>query len=341
MERINYIHLFYKFTKKKATKEEVCLLIQWLKEDSSFFSWGDKQWKTVSSDMDKDLQQKLFKQVKSEIKPQATITKVLPLKPSDIFSQWIMHVAVVVLLFLTTGLAISLYTSQQTSVSDMIVSVDRGQKANITLPDGSKVWINSGSRLSYGSRFNHQERVLHLDGEAYFEVTPDKGRPFIVETNDISIKALGTSFNVKSYADENCVFAVLMTGKVEVQTKQSKEILYPNEQAIIDRCTGTMYKKELKEASIYSDWRYNSLHFDGETFANIVLMLERLYNTSIIFQSEELKKYRFTGTLGNTSLDSILEILSLTSPLSYSVENGQILLDENEEKRKKYERVFK
>lgn len=341
MENIDYILLFNKFLRKEATRDEVSLLIQWLKDEESFHTWTDEQWKSVSSDMDPALQQKLLGHIKGKIQQDRYNIQKISMKRQSLFYQWSIRVAAVILLLLATSLGVYQYTKQQMNMPDMVVSVDKGQKANMTLPDGSKVWINSDSKLSYGSHFNFQERMLHLDGEAYFEVAPDKKRPFIVKTGEVSIKALGTSFNVKSYRDEKRISAVLMTGKVEVQSKFTKEILYPNEQITIDRLTGKMRKEEMREASSYSNWRYNILRFHAETFENIVLTLERNYNTSIVFKSEKLKQYRFTGTLGNTSLESILQILSLTSPLSYEVKDGQILLDMNMEKNKKYENVLK
>ena len=341
MENIDYILLFNKFLQKEATREEVSLLIQGLKDEGAFHTWTDEQWKSVSPDMDPDLQQKLLGHIKGKIQQDKCNIQEFPIKRKSMFYQWTIRVAAVILLLLATSLGVYQYTKQQMSMPDMVVSVDKGQKANMTLPDGSKVWINSDSKLSYGSHFNFQERMLHLDGEAYFEVAPDKKRPFIVKTGEVSIKALGTSFNVKAYRDEKRISAVLMTGKVEVQSKFTKDIMYPNEQITIDRLTGKMRKEVMREASVYSNWRYNILRFNAETFENIVLTLERNYNTSIVFKSEKLKQYRFTGTLGNTSLESILQILSLTSPLSYEVKDGQILLDMNVEKKKKYENVLK
>lgn len=341
MENSNYILLFNKFLQKEATKEEVQLLIQWLKEEDTFYSWIDEHWKAVSPDMEPALQQKIWRHIEDKAQQDKHSARIFPIKRQRMFYRSVIRIAVIALLLLVTGVGAYFHAMQQMRMPDMIVSIDKGQKANITLPDGSKVWINSDSRLSYGSQFNFRERVLHLDGEAYFEVAPDKERPFIVETGNVSIKALGTSFNVKSYRNEKKMSAILMTGKIEVQSEFSKEILYPNEQIIIDKHTGKVQKNGVAEAAIFSNWRYNILRFNAETLENIALALERNYNTPIIFKSEKLKKYRFTGTLGNTSLDSILEILSLTSPLSFEVKDGQILLEENIEKNKKYESALK
>lgn len=178
---------------------------------------------------------------------------------------------------------------EQQKMQDMIVSVEKGQKANVVLPDGSKVWVNSDSRLIYGSRFTSKERILELEGEAYFEVAPDKDRPFIVETNDLAVRALGTSFNVKSYEEEKDISTVLMTGKVEVSSSYDRLVLNPNERIVFDKQTGHMEKSSVENAEEYINWKFNELTFKGETFENIVHTLERYYNTRIVFESESLK----------------------------------------------------
>lgn len=215
-----------------------------------------------------------------------------------------MDTSVVILLLLTT-FSVYYYAMHQQTMQDMIVLVEKGQKVNLVLPDGSRVWGNSDSKLSYGSRFNRKERVLSLEGEAYFEVMPDKERPFIVETVDLTVRALGTSFNVKAYEYEKNVYTVLMTGKVEVKSSFEALVLQPNEGIVFNRQTGNMEKSSVEDAKDYINWRYNALTFKGKTFENIVLTLERYYNTRIVFESEALKKYRFTGTPGNTSLESL------------------------------------
>lgn len=341
MESTDYILLFDKFLKKQATIEEVNLLIQWLKNESSFSSWADEQWETVSSDMDSVLQQKLLGQIKVKIRSEKKNIQSSPKSRLHAISLWTLRIASLFLLLLATGTGMYSYMLNTLHIQDMTVSVERGQKANITLPDGSKVWINSDSELSYGARFNSNERVLYLKGEAYFEVSPDKERPFTVQTTELSVTALGTSFDVKSYKDEVHTSAVLMTGKVEVKSGTDCIILEPNEKIVFNKSNGKMIKTNVADAHDYSNWKYNSLSFDAETFENIARTLERYYNTRILFESESLKKYRFTGTPGNTSLESILQILSLTSPLTYEVKDNLIILRENIKEKAYYEKALK
>lgn len=339
MEKSDYIQLFDKFLQKQASPEEVRLLIQWLKSEGSFQDWADEEWEAASSEMDPELQRKLYGRIREKIAADQQV-QIRPAR-SRKFSLWAGRIASVIILLLLSGWSVYYYTIKQLAMQDMVVLVEKGQKANVVLPDGSKVWINSDSELSYGSRFNRKERVLSLKGEAYFEVMPDKARPFIVETNEMAVRALGTSFNVKAYEEENDASTVLMTGKVEVTSQQDCLILHPNEKIVFNKQTGQMEKSRVEDAADYVNWKYNALTFNGETFEKIVHTLERYYNTQIVFESESLKKYRFTGTPGNTSLESILQILSLTSPLSYEVRDSVIILRENMKQKAYYEKALK
>lgn len=211
----------------------------------------------------------------------------------------------------------------------------------ITLPDGTKVWVNSGSHLAYGKRFNRKERVITLEGEAYFEVASDPNRPFIVETANLDIEALGTSFNVKSYEEEADISVVLMQGKVKISSATGTNLLLPNERISFNRVTGTTRKTSVYDAYAFSNWRNNYFMFEGEPLESIAFTLERNYNTHITFESETLKKYSFTGSINNTSLESILQILSLTSPLTYEIKDNSIVLKENTKQVQWYEEAIK
>lgn len=335
MKNTNYLVLFEKFLNKQTTVEEVNLLIHWLKQESAFDAWADEEWNAVSSNMDSLLQQKLLRQIKEKM-PLAKN----PTKGKQLY-RWFSQVAAVLLLLLLTGTGVWFYAKEKMAMPDMIVAVEKGQKANITLPDGSLVWINSDTKLTYGSNFTAYERIVNLEGEAYFEVVPDKKRPFIVKTNGMSVRALGTSFDVKSYADEQEISAVLMTGKVEVGFLSDHQILLPDQKIVLNKQTGKMTKSSVFDAHNYNNWKDNTLSFDAETFENIARILERHYNTEIVFDSESLKQYRFTGTPGNTSLESILQILSLTSPLVYEVKDSVIILRENMNEKAYYEKALK
>lgn len=337
METTDYIRLFNKFLQKRATPHEVQALVTWLKSENAFHCWMQTEWETAPHAMSATLQKRLWKRI--EIKTNPDRKQRVPAHTPWLIR--LVRVAAVLLLMALTGAGVYFHTAHRKAVSDTVVSVGKGQKASILLPDGSRAWVNSDSRLTYGKRFNGNERVLKLEGEGYFEVAPDPARPFIVETGALSVKALGTSFDIKSYTDDPLIRAVLMSGKVEVRSANETVLLEPNQKIVFDRTAGKMEKYAVAHAGDYSDWRYNILTFEAETFENIARTLERLYNTRIVFESEALKHYRFTGSPGNASLESILGILSLTSPLSYEIKDSIIVLRENKKEKPLYEKALK
>lgn len=347
MNQEHYISLFEKYLDGQATKTEISTLIQWLKkEDDSFKSWIEDVWDESSVDMDPILQEEIYAKINQQI---SIVTKEQPRTPrhalfikSRLVMQRMLRIAAVILLLIITGTGTHYYTKLHLlQPSDTMVSVEKGQKSSVVLPDGSKVWINADSKLTYGKNFNSRERSVYLDGEAYFEVYPNKNRPFIVHTKNLSVRALGTSFNVKSYQNDETESTVLVSGKVQVTSCTASVILHPNEKITFDKATSSLKKEEVADVNPYNGWINNTLNFDGETLGNISKVLERYYNVQIIFKSETLKQYSFTGNLGNTSLDSILQILSFSSPLLYTIEDSVILLDEDKERSVLYEKSLK
>lgn len=342
MERNDYIHIFNKFLENKATPSEIKLLIEWLKERKAFDKWADDIWMQSPMEMDPSVKQHLLDELRKQIFFKETGKRTFMSLSLPSLFHYALRITAIILLLITTSIVTYHYAmDKQREPMDMIVAVEKGQKANITLPDGSKGWINSDSKLSYGSRFNADERVLNLEGEAYFEVKPDAKRPFIVQSGKVSVKALGTSFNVKNYNTEEHISVVLMTGKVEVTANDNHVDLLPNEQAIFNKHSSILGKNRVDNSLDYSSWMYNTLNFESTPFSEIAHTLERYYNTQIVFKSEALKSYRFTGKPGNTSLASILHLLSLTSPLAYEIKDSVVILYENNDKKELYNRVLK
>jgi len=214
--------------------------------------------------------------------------------------------------------------------------VERGQKANITLPDGSKVWLNSESKLTYTPNFNVKNRELQLNGEAYFEVAHNPKKPFIVSSHDISVEALGTAFGVKAYNEDNQVTSILMKGKVRVTTPDGEVVLLPNDRISYDKSTHKKYLSSVTNATDFTGWIHNELRFENESLGDIAKTIQRIYNVEVKFTSENLKKQRYTGTINNNSLESVLNIISLTSPVKFQIDNQQVTLSENKKLMDRY-----
>ena len=332
MDKNKNILLLEQFFNGTTTKQEVKQLLEELKNDEFEKEWMKDQWDQAPEMMNKAVQKQIMANIKADIVP----TRTFKMK------QWL-AVAASLLLVLTTSLSgYLLYDAQNKKLAgDMTVTVEKGQKVALTLPDKSRVWVNSGSTLTYGSRFNKHERIIALNGEAYFEVAKNKEAPFIVQSHGFSVEALGTEFDVKAYPDEKQISAVLIRGKVEVGDELNKINLTPNQKVTYNRVTKSMQKSDLTDALMYADWRYNKLTFNSETFENIASVLERNYNVKFVFQAQSLKKYRYSGSIGNTSLESLLQIFAMTSPISYNMKDSVIYMNENKRMLPFYRKVLK
>ncbi|WP_258103927.1 FecR family protein [Marinoscillum sp. MHG1-6] len=207
----------------------------------------------------------------------------------------------------------------------------RGQKSTVFLPDGSKVFLNSESKISYDSRFNTNDRVVHLTGEAFFEVAEDASRPFTVVTEYMSTTALGTSFNVNAYEGATQEVS-LMTGKVRVVSNQSKQveeaILYPGELAI---CNGRSIKEQTFNLSEKALWRNRIIYFKDTPLDQALNVLERWYDVSfeVKGQRQQSKDLLCTGQFEDDYLSNVLESLSYTLDFQYKIDGKRITLEFN------------
>jgi ferric-dicitrate binding protein FerR (iron transport regulator) len=324
------IELHNQFLDGKATTNDVRFLLNQMKDPDFEKEWMTEQWNNASTEMNHGVQKQIFETIKKETTPQKIA----------INRHWF-TIAASILLLLTSSLSVYFYLNGRDKVQaeDMTVAVEKGQKAKITLPDGSSVWMNSGSKISYGKRFNQSERIVNLEGEAYFDVAKRKNAPFIVKSGEFTVEALGTAFDVRAYPEESLITTVLVRGKVEVGDELNKIRLIPNQRVVYDKSVRSMAKTEVEDSRLYTSWMNNELVFESESFKNIATVLERNYNIRFKFENNALQKYRFTGTIRNTSLESLLQIFSMTSPFTYNIKDSVIYLKENRETMPYYKRV--
>lgn len=216
--------------------------------------------------------------------------------------------------------------TEETPVSEFYIQTGKGEKSLVRLPDGSKIWMNACSHITYNTAFGQTNRDVKLDGEAYFEVAPNAKVPFIVNTNSVNVKALGTKFNVTSYNEDNQTHTILYTGKVSVQPIRTKQqvILTDNQMAIYykdnERIEASPYVK-----SVAPQWLGRELTFDMVDLQNIAKYLERKYDVTFNFHNEKLRKMRFRGTVSNhESLQDVLNILKINTNSSFTIKSDTV-----------------
>lgn len=216
------------------------------------------------------------------------------------------------------------------------VATKRGSVSRVTLPDGTQVWLNSDSKLSYAGNFTGELREVTLSGEAFFDVAKDEARPFIIHTDKINVRVLGTAFNVKSYPADEAVETALIRGKIEVTFNDrpaEKIILKPNERLVVSSGRPAKPKMSLDNINLIRDtvvvetaWMQNKIAFSDESLLNISHMLERRFDVQFRWTNEEVRSYTYTGIYENESLRKILEVLSLSQKFTYSIEDRTVTI---------------
>jgi transmembrane sensor len=200
----------------------------------------------------------------------------------------------------------------------------------VTLPDSSYVWLNHKSSLRYPAMFSGGFRTVELTGEGYFEVTHNPKVPFIVKAGEIQVKALGTTFNVMAYPDEEKIETSLIEGTIELQRTESDgkiislSKMNPAELVIFNRSNSEIIERSIEGDRSYS-WINGKLTFDKEPLGEVSKKLSRWFNVDIQIDDPELLGYTYTATFVHESLPQVMELIALVSPVSYSISDRKEL----------------
>lgn len=222
------------------------------------------------------------------------------------------------------GLGIGIYQFTRTEVKSIVITNDGDSIKNITLPDNTKVVLNRNSSMEFPESFDLAEtRTVKLKGEAFFEVTKNKQKPFIVLSNNIATTALGTQFNVRQHT--NRLDIALIEGSVEVAGLQHTDTLVPNEKAIFD-----IDRKELEishfDPKLELAWKTKTFTFVQTPLRDVIKIIGRKYNIDIVLASDNLENIEITGIYDNQPLAIVLRTLSHATKLNYKMEGGKIIL---------------
>jgi ferric-dicitrate binding protein FerR (iron transport regulator) len=276
--------------------------------------------------------------------------------------------AAMILLAFGSGMAAMYYVSlaqdretapEETADFFTEYTVPYGSKSMITLPDSSSIWLNAGSKLRYSSAFNRTNREVFVEGEAYFKVARNEAKPFFVKTSAVTLKVLGTSFNIKAYPEENNVETTVETGTVQVLRNvegklMDKLVLTAGQKVMVIKSARTdsratqpiplpePLKAVMPEAvaektivtknvtaELYTSWKDNRWIIEKEPLDKLAVKLERRYNIHITFADEQLKYFSFSGTLQDETLEQVLEVIKLSAPVDYIVKQNKVKLQRN------------
>ncbi len=201
------------------------------------------------------------------------------------------------------------------------IEVPLGQMSNVVLPDGTTVHLNSGTKLVYSGKFNTGERVVSLEGEAFFDVIKDQSHPFVIKTNALDFKVYGTSFNIQAYPEDKEVNTTLVEGSLGIIGKSGRELirLVPGENATYRDVDRKLLVGKVN-LDLFTSWKDGLVTFRNEKLKDIARKIERWYNVEIIINNARVGEELYLGTiLKNKPIDQILEIFALTSSLKYRI----------------------
>lgn len=306
------------------------------------------EWKNTSkratedfADLEKIWEKRYFAREDIELVSQNEVNeqiwnKVFESKESKRFSNlnsyYLVKIAAVLIVFVSAVFVMVYITDHSPQIEPQISSIIKetlkGQKSTITLPDGSIVHLNSGSRISYLSNYNDSLRYIELEGQAFFDVFKDKGKPFIVMCRGLEVVALGTSFDVNSYGAKS-IQVSLVTGKVKLQIPElpgkASITLNPGEYSIINNEYDITEKGNFDPYEVLA-WKEGRLIFKDESLEEIIPRLELWYAVQIDNQTKRLSSKHFNGTFEKENLDNILHNMGLSMGFIHTIHENKVTL---------------
>ena len=323
-----------------------------------------RDFETAGSETDTDYD-RLFQSIQKIISDHKSNTRSLNLRLN------FMRIAAIIVMAFVFGGTLSYFifnSDKTTSGSFCEVTAPLGSTSEIVLPDSSKVWLNAGSKIKYSTTYNQKNRLIYLEGEGYFIVAKNKEIPFIVDADGFEVKAVGTEFNVKAYKGDPTVETTMVEGKVTLQHSTESILkgvyLTPNQKATFykkeESLTVEVIKKlqEKKEELNYIpehrlviapridpkaivSWKENRLIIEREQLGTLAEILSRKYNFNFEFKSEDIKRISFSGTLEDETLQQVMNVIKIGSPIDYEIVGKTVIIERNEARLSEFKKLYK
>ncbi|HEX3010080.1 MAG TPA: FecR domain-containing protein [Bacteroidales bacterium] len=307
--------------------------------------------------------QSSWKRIKSKTLDLYESSKPVYLFKSKSVTGMVLKAAAFVILIAGIQILLSVLINSGKVEGTIVVEAPKGAKTFLTLDDGSKIWLNAGSKLQYNKTYNSKDRNVTLEGEAFFQVSKNKHLPFKVLAQGVEVKALGTSFNVNAYPEDGYVQTTLVEGSVVVSSikdgsKEPPVILKPSQSVtvytreienkrekiadtmMVAKTPGKIDIRKNVDVKKFISWKEKRWVFEREYISNLTSKLERRYDVKIIVLDEELNNYKISGILEDETLDQILSAIRLTVPMDFKINGDTVQLSLNKELKKKYYRFL-
>lgn len=316
--RIN--HIIARVLSGESSSDDILSLSEWLNEDKK----NKEEFRQLKNYWDANVA------LKHPVVPTFSADKLLQqieiqdksIKKRQSWQTYISLIAAVTLLFIFSSAFFLYYTNSY--VSEYYTLLTDEHKSDFTLEDGTVITLNKNSRLSYSNKYGKDKRDVKLEGEAYFEVSKDPDKPFLVEMNGASIVVLGTHFNVKADADSDDITATLVEGSIRFEGAKQNIVMTPNQQLTFSRSTNKVDIKHV-DTDVFTAWKDGLLKYKSIPFIELMEELKNTYKVDIKIDNEELKKPTVTvsGTFSREqSIEQILKVISRSLPIRWNNSNG-------------------
>lgn len=353
--------LIEKFINNEISAEELELLSSYLNQNdinTEIEPYSREKWHSNKSIKNFEPKQ-TWNKIKGRIAEDESIKISLKSPKRNILYSFSKYAAIFLTILTASWLTYRLYTDMNDLTGDVYneYSVPYGSKSSLILPDGSKILLNSGSKIKYSDDFIKKERIVFLEGEAFFDVKSVKKMPFTVKTSDLNIKVFGTKFNVKSFKEEGNVQTTLVSGSIAVEKvdkngnivqniklkpnqiftylkSDDKFLLRTSEKPKSEEIVKTNNTSPDPEISIEpvisqsielaTSWTDNKLTFRADSINELISKLQRWYDVEITLKNNHLNKSTFTGTFDNETIEQALKALKLTTNFSYTIDKNKI-----------------
>lgn len=323
--------LIIKYLNETATLQEKQQLLKWLKSggnNKTLFRDIQKIWFASDNTFQRKIEiAKAYERFKENVKAYEQGKKTIFRLP---LLRTIAAASVLIAIFSLGGFFVGKYSTTPTELQAQVLNnviMGKDSKGSITLPDGTEVWLNSESKLTYPEIFPEEDRTVKLEGEGYFNVVKNPKAPFYVETDEMRVNVLGTQFDMKNYPNRASMETTLLSGKVEVHFKNIKTgiILKPNQKISVNKKTG---KHEIRELNAKNQilWINEQLVFSNEKLSDILHGIGYWYGLDVTTEGKVDMNQRLSLTIRRETKEEIFNLLSLIAPIKYEIQTERIIV---------------
>lgn len=321
MEESHYWDLIGRHLAGKATPSEEEHLMHWVglkPENKAFFEWQKKLWRHSAENPIDFKTDHHWEMLRRDIESQQHM------KRSGSMG-FVLKIAASLLLFVLIGVL-----TKSLLVNDDLLTASAPEDRNIEmkLPDGSKVWLNKKAEIKYPPVFEGQQRKIYLTGEAFFEIQPDKTKPFIIDADGLLTEVVGTSFNVRAFENEDSIKVSVLTGKVLFYKSGNVDggvLLLPGQEGVYSRKAGAILKSTVENENFLS-WKTGRLKFENTPIREVIAAIGNFYGKEIVLKNKNLEDCPITTKMENQPLDKVLKELQILLNIDYEIQHDQIVI---------------